>query len=447
MQRRTSRQVIVLITAVAASVLTASGSASAGPAARNPAISADLNRRLESIGVDPSTALFQRGLQNYAGPNCPGTRWTCTSTNGPVVQIANSGTAARNVVQCAPGSNDCVIVQIGTSGENLAECIEEADQPEGLVIQSCEIVQVNVVGTNTALVRQSIRQSAVGTEQDGRQTSTLLQENGSGANLVTMVQRIDQSSKNQVASGTAIDQTQEGHQLTSVDQSTETGSNSSNVEQFLFQSEEATLSTSMKKDASVTQKQNVSDAGPNTQARIDQRSDPTDGGTNTSSLLQENRLEAKAWAGSIDQAQGSLSGGLDGFVRQSSSGLSTSVNSQKEVQLATANVADLVSQTQHGPARCCTTQFNNPNNIFDIVQTSMQTASDPDALQTNEVRGSCITSGICTIDQTVNLNGAQVTGGCSGSACFPFTLCPPPAGIVGDPCAAGTHRVSWNRPR
>jgi hypothetical protein len=447
MQRITSRQAIVLITAVAASVLTASGSASAGPAARDVAISADLNRRLESIGVDPSSAVFQRGLQNYAGPECPGTRWTCTSTNGPVVQIANFGTAARNVVECAPGSNECVIVQIGTSGENLAECIEEADQPEGVVIQSCEIVQVNVVGTNTALVRQSIRQSAVGTEQDGRQTSTLIQENGSGANLVTVLQGIDQSAKNQVASRTSIEQLQEGHQFVSVDQGTRTGSNTSNVEQFQFQSEEATLSTSMKKDASVIQRQNASDAGPNTQARIDQRSDPTDGGTNTSSLLQENRLEAEARADSIEQAQGSLSGGLDGFVSQSSSGLSTSVNRQNEVQLATANVADLVSQTQHGPARCCTTQFNNPDNIFDIVQTSTQTASDPDALQTNEVRGSCITSGICTINQTVNLNGALVTGECSGAACFPFTLCPPPAGMLGDPCAAGTRRVSWNRPR
>lgn len=447
MRQRIPFQAIVLTIAVTASVATGSGPASARPAERDLAISADLNRRLESMGVDPSSAHVQRGLQNYAGPDCPGTRWTCTSTNGPVVQIANSGTAARNVVECAPGSNDCVIVQIGTSGENLAECIEEADQPEGVVIQSCEIVQINVVGTNTALVRQSIRQSAVGTGQDGRQTSTVLQENGSGANLVTMVQRIDQSSKNQVASGTPIDQTQESHQFTSVDQSTETGSNSSNVEQLLFQFEEATLSTSMKKDASVTQKQNASDAGPNTQARIDQRSDPADGGTNTSSLLQENRLEAEAWADSIDQAQGSLSGGLDGFVEQSSSGLSTSVNRQNEVQLATANVADFVSQTQHGPARCCTTQFNNPDNIFDIVQTSTQMASDPDAVQTNEVRGSCLTSGICTIDQTVNLNGGLVTGGCSGAACFPFTLCPPPAGMVGDPCAAGTRRVSWNRPR
>jgi hypothetical protein len=447
MQRRTSRQATVLITAVAASVLTASGSASAGPAARDPAISADLTRRLESIGVDSSSAVFQHGLRNYSGPDCPGRRWTCTSTNVPVVQIADSGTAARNVGECAPGSNECVIVQIGTSGENLADCIEETDQPVGVVEQSCEIIQVNVLGTNTAVVRQAIRQMAIGAAQDARQTATLVQKNGSGPNLVTIGQQIDQSAKNQVASGTAIDQTQEGHQFTSVDQTTETGSNSSNVEQFLSESLEATLSTSMPKDSSVTQKQNAFDAGPNTQARIDQQSDPTNGGTNTSSLLQENRLEAEARADSIDQAQGSLSGGLDGFVKQSSSGLSTSTNRQDEVQLATATVADVVSQTQHGPARCCTTQFNNRDNIFDIVQTTTQMASDPDALQTNELRGSCITSGICTINQTVNLNGASVTGGCSGAACFPFILCPPPAGTPGDPCAVGIRRASWNRPR
>jgi hypothetical protein len=447
MQRRVRLQAIALITVGAASVSISSGPASARVAAPETAISADLNSHMESIGVDPSTAVFQRGPRNYAGPNCPGLRWNCSATSRPVVQLANSQPDARNVGECAPGSNECVIVQIGTSGENVAECIEETDQPEGLVSQSCEIIQVNVVGTNTALVHQAIRQSAVGTEQHGRERATLVQENGSGANLATVVQRIDQSSKNQVAAGTSIEQTQEGHLFTSVDQDTATGSNSSNVEQFLIQSMEAALSTSMKKDAQVAQKQDVSDAGPNTQARIDQKSNPTNGGTNTSSLLQENQLQAEARADSITQTQGSLGGGLDGFVRQSSSGLSTSVNRQNEVQLATAQVADVVSQAQHGPARCCTTQFDNPDNLFDIVQTSSQTASDPEALQTNELRGSCITSGICTIGQTVNLNGVVTTGGCSGAACFPFALCPPPAGNVGATCAVGIREVSWNRPR
>lgn len=446
-QRKVPLQAILLTTLVAASFAYALAPSRADADGGELAVSADLSRRLDSMGIDPSSALFQRGLRNYAGPSCPGTRWTCSATNRPVVQIAGPGTVARNVGECAPGSNDCVIVQIGTAGENVAECIEETDQPEGLVTQSCEITQVNVVGTNTALVRQAITQSAVGTEQDGRQTARLIQENGSGSNLATIEQRIDQSANNQAAAESSLDQTQEGHLVTSVDQAAVTGSNSSAVEQFLLQSLAATLSTSMKRGSSVVQNQSASDAGPNLEARIDQRSDPINGGTNTSNLLQESRLQAEARADSISQTQGSMGGGLDGFVEQSGSGLSTSINRQDEVQLARATIADIVSQVQHGPARCCTTQFSNPGNVFDIAQTSTQTASDPGAVQTNELRGSCLTSGICTINQIVNLDGTVVTTGCSGAACFPFILCPPPAGTPGDPCAVGTRRVSWNRPR
>lgn len=447
MQRKLPLQSILLTTLIVASFGYTWAPARADTDGGELVISADLSRRLESVGVDPSTALFQRGLRNYAGPKCPGTRWTCSVTSRPVVQIAGTGTVARNVGECAPGTNECVIVQVGTAAENVAECIEETEQPEGLVSQSCEIVQINVVGTNTALVRQGIRQSAVGTEQDGRQTATLVQENGSGSNLATVEQRIDQSANSRVAAERSLDQTQEGHLVTSVDQLAVTGSNSSAVEQSLLQSLAATLNTSMKRGASVVQNQSATDAGPNLEARIEQRSDPISGGTNTSDLLQESRLQAEARADSIRQTQGSMGGGLNGFVTQSSSGLSTSINRQDEVQLATASVADIVSQVQHGPARCCTTQFSNPGNIFDIAQSSTQTASDPEALQTSELRGSCITSGNCTIDQIVSLDGTVVTGRCSGAACFPFILCPPPAGTPGDPCAVGTRRVSWNRPR
>jgi hypothetical protein len=442
MQRRVSLQAVVLVT-VAASLQTSFGAAAANAAAPETAVSVDLHRHLQSIGVDPSTAVFQWGLRNYVGPKCPGTRWTCSDTSRPVVQIAHPETGARNVGECSPGANECVIVQIGTVGENRAECIEETDQPEGLVSQSCQIIQVNVLGTNTALVRQAIRQDASGTEQVAEQTATLVQENGSGANVLTTVQEISQSARNQIAGG-SIDQNQEGHQFTSVDQDTTTGTNSSDVEQVLVQSAAANPSTSVE-HGSVVQKQNAADAGPNTEARIDQQSDSTDGGTNTSHLLQENRLQAAATAGSVHQTQGSPGGGLEGFVAQLSSGLSTSVNRQIEVQLANAE-GDFVSQTQHGPATCCTTQFNNPDNIFDIVQTSTQTSSHPDALQTNELRGSCITSGICTIDQTVIQNGAVTTNACSAAACFPFTVCPPPTGTLAEPCATGIRQVSWNRP-
>src|SRR5919108_1689312 len=50
---------------------------------------ASINRYLRSIGVNPATAVVQKGLRNYAGPNCPGADWNCTSANAPVVQLAD----------------------------------------------------------------------------------------------------------------------------------------------------------------------------------------------------------------------------------------------------------------------------------------------------------------------------------------------------------------------
>ena len=445
--------VVLTTVAPAAPISAAPEFALEGSATKALSDSGDVSRHLASIRLDPSEMVVQQGRLNYAGPNCPGSRWTCTATEDPVLQIfsRDGERGGRNVAECRPASNLCVIVQMSTSGQNLAECTQHSDQPEGVVTQSCEIIQVNTFGANTALVEQVIRQEAMGSFQDSTQTATLTQENGNGENLATVLQRIDQFARDNVAGLTrggdlgTSDQIQEGHQLTSTNQDTTSGNNSSKVEQLLSQTAEARTDTSVGL-GSVNQQQNASNAGPNSQAKVDQHSDPSHGGTNTSELLQEIRLLADARASTVDQTQGSAGGGLDGFVNQFSSGLSTSVNRQNETQLANAD-ADAVSQTQHGPARCCTTQFNHPGNIFDIVQTSSQTASHPDALQTNELRGSCITSGLCTIDQTVKQNGAVTTNGCSGAACFPFIVCPPLGGTPGDPCAVGIRRVSWNRPQ
>jgi hypothetical protein len=48
-------------------------------------------RYLRAIGLDPRGLVIQRGARNYAGANCPGAGWSCTSTAHPVVQIASAG--------------------------------------------------------------------------------------------------------------------------------------------------------------------------------------------------------------------------------------------------------------------------------------------------------------------------------------------------------------------
>src|SRR3954454_14112376 len=67
---------------------------------------------LRSIHVNAKHAVVQRGLRNYAGAHCPGTRWACASTKHTVVQIAKQGGQNRFVCR----SSKCVVVQIsGTS--------------------------------------------------------------------------------------------------------------------------------------------------------------------------------------------------------------------------------------------------------------------------------------------------------------------------------------------
>src|SRR5919108_843677 len=111
-----------VLTAVAAlSAVTAGGAGAAGPnepsastsrsaastaAARRAALLrhaefstiAGAKAYFRSIGVNPRGVVIQRGARNYAGPRCPGRRWTCTETTHPVVQIAAAG--GRNRFLC-----------------------------------------------------------------------------------------------------------------------------------------------------------------------------------------------------------------------------------------------------------------------------------------------------------------------------------------------------------
>src|SRR5205807_10557434 len=62
---------------------------------------------LRSIHVNAKGAVIQRGLRNYAGAHCPGTRWTCASTRHTVVQIAKR--SGQNRFLCR--SSKCAVVQ------------------------------------------------------------------------------------------------------------------------------------------------------------------------------------------------------------------------------------------------------------------------------------------------------------------------------------------------
>src|SRR5437016_6190970 len=95
-------------------------------------------RYLRSIGLNASHLVIQRGLRNYAGANCPGPGWSCTSTANAVIQIASAG--GSNTFQCATAS--CAVVQVAapaakpSPNPNTASCIKTT----GLA-QSCSITQ------------------------------------------------------------------------------------------------------------------------------------------------------------------------------------------------------------------------------------------------------------------------------------------------------------------
>ena len=45
----------------------------------NVSTNAGLAKFLSAHGIDMKGLVIQRGAHNYAGPSCPGVRWTCTT--------------------------------------------------------------------------------------------------------------------------------------------------------------------------------------------------------------------------------------------------------------------------------------------------------------------------------------------------------------------------------
>src|SRR2546430_17207091 len=96
--------------ASAGKISTAAAGRTAVLKAANLRTRAGAARYLRSIGLNARHFVIQRGIRNYAGANCPGKGWSCTSTAHPVIQIAAAG--GSNTFQCATAS--CAVVQATT---------------------------------------------------------------------------------------------------------------------------------------------------------------------------------------------------------------------------------------------------------------------------------------------------------------------------------------------
>ncbi|MFL5923761.1 MAG: hypothetical protein ACJ74S_07310, partial [Gaiellaceae bacterium] len=104
------------------------GGSGAGTTKVRAAVKMDISTRsgvihyLRSIHVNPRGVVVQRGARNYAGPNCPGKRWRCTSTKHAVVQVAATG--GKNTYSCTGSS--CAVIQVAAAptATNTAKCIK-----------------------------------------------------------------------------------------------------------------------------------------------------------------------------------------------------------------------------------------------------------------------------------------------------------------------------------
>lgn len=479
------------------------GSSGAVTAQERSAATIDVSTRsavvhyLRSIHVDPRKVVIQRGVRNYAGPNCPGKGWRCASTKRTVVQIARRG--GTNVFRCA--RIRCAVIQFGAAGraagktfaaagkKNKAACIKTTG-----VTQSCSITQNSTTMSNEAIVYMNAGK-ITGLTQTALYTASITQQaTGAGnSNTACVFQNINMDATTNVSAkkGTPVSVNLAAHQSIAVKQDSSSGGNSVQNASWsgsvascaagdLMQTQ--TLTSTAIGSGPITQNENSVDGGPN--VLLDIAQNQSDGFHNVSSGLnkapftQTNKLSALAAtaaygtsAGQVTQTQSSASGGIQATVNQYSSDKSTANATQEETQCVHAQLGTgtptcvrgsgnaYVTQEQHGPASVVakrshsrargfhlvrkgggpSVQEGNAGNQFTVTQTSTQDA-DAGATQTNGVQGDCTTSGSCTANQTTDINDQQTSNSSTGQTVSATINC------TGSSCIAFNGSPGTNAP-
>ena len=227
-----------LIAGVALIAASGAGAAKAPSTARiDVSTKAAVVHYLRSIHVNPKGVVIQRGLRNYAGAHCPGTRWTCASTKHPIVQIAKAGGVNRFACRTAK----CTVVQFGGASHGLrrfatssaapakppsnsASCVKTTG-----VTQSCVINQPNASGTNQAIVWM-VTPKNTGLTQSSYYSASITQGPASAAGssnnniaCVTQFVWLDASTTKTNTAGTTV--TNDNHELITINQNSLTGNN------------------------------------------------------------------------------------------------------------------------------------------------------------------------------------------------------------------------------
>jgi hypothetical protein len=376
---------IAAFTAAIAGALLLVGSAGAGgqpPKKIDLTNPAAVNAYLTSIGVNPATVVRQVGLNNYAGPSCPGVGWNCT-TSTRVVQAAAPG--GQNKFDCSPastgtdaGSNICVVMQGGPN--NKAQCkLKDTGVPTES--QRCAIEQDG--DRNLAIVDQQIIQSG-GPSQDATQTVDI-EQTATDRNEAQVHQDVNQSSKD-VSAGA---QTQNVHQVAIVHQQASGSENFAHVHQD--QGLDASGAATLQQQNVLGRPSDVPDcdlehkygSNPNACADIVQivgtfvSGELTGaGGKNDSELHQNISEHAKTTVSGSDQNQGRSDGGIEGHIDQENppgAGTNHKIAHQDHRQRAEGGT----SQSQIIDPNCCGvgTTVGGADNLDQIHGTAMQSAT------------------------------------------------------------------------
>ncbi|MEN3342272.1 MAG: hypothetical protein V7644_1676, partial [Actinomycetota bacterium] len=371
------RSTVLRLGGLVAVMFVLAGTVNGAAATNQPDLSsrAAIQSYLQSIGIDPASVTWQQGLNNYAGPSCPGVGWTCTTATR-VVQIAPAG--GENSVECTPDDQSCVIVQsTSANGSNHAKCEEHSSAP--VVVQECTVTQASPTGSNDATVLQDDRATAgesMTGAQNAQQLAHVEQNSGSGDNHSDVHQSIGQS----LTLGSV--QKQDGYQAADVSQTASDGANFSHVHQT--EDQQATGGTTQSQNTTQPP-QNVDDcsgasgqpkpANPDQCAHVQQEN--VSGGTNGSQLDQAIGERQSTDAPTAQQTQGTFTGGQRGDVHQDNpSGVGQNMDVDHQALAQRQSAPTGAAETQMTDPGCCgASQNGGAKNHEDIDQSTTQSAT------------------------------------------------------------------------
>ena len=337
---------LAIAAAIAATALASSAGASpqgANPPTVNLSSRAAATAYLRSLGLNPRGFVIQRGARNYAGPNCPGKRWTCTVSTR-VLQIAQQA-GRTNSASCAPswhrhGSARRLRDRAGQKRRRQHRHLHSMPAISRRRSQDFDLFQTNSSGTNTVNVDQQVS-TTNNTTQDLTQSISVRQGNVSGSNVAHVTH---QSANASVIS--CCSQSQDASQSLSLTQSATRQRRQQRRRRSIPHRDGERLSQRRPVDYSDPEHD-----GDHAEHEHRHRSDVW--------LRQElrhpeperaNLSETASGSGqTVTQTQGSPVGGLNAMVSQSSTGVSTYSNTQTEQQ--TQNAADEPRDHRRDPVR------------------------------------------------------------------------------------------------